>query len=125
MRDWFAGKKAPEATYSTWQWKLVGVSGVTIPANSYVILEVGTPDVGKVWQIYNARVDTKDNPLLGVGIEWSDMVVYRAWGFGSAVLEMPKGLDYKNGNYLRIHAINPNGGDLDVFVSFSGVEVLE
>jgi len=138
LPDWWYGRRLPEPTLVPLHFKLCAVgtwvdpaTGEEVPVTGTVWASVGTPEPGYVWQIHRVwAINKDDNSLIEVFLAWgstaSDVlgsVIHRARGYGNAVIEIPKGLDYVSGNYLQIGTIVFAPEGKKVYFNWNGIEI--
>lgn len=130
LPDWWIGARAPEATLGPWHVKLCISSEPTDPFTGWTWWTIGTPASGYVWQIHYVRVSIDASSLVKLALMWGSTdpgtpgdIIQVAYGYGSAELYIPKGLDYVSGNYLQVgvyiygdEARTPN-------VSINGIQI--
>ncbi len=123
LPDFWQGRRLPETTLSPYQWFLLGVAGGTLKAKTWGRLVVGTPEQGYAWIIYRVKVCTETNSLISVGIARAGTVYQRETGYGIVEINIPKGFDFRAGEYMEIHVYNYADFDINVLINFSGLVV--
>jgi hypothetical protein len=121
LKDWWYGARAPEPTLGPMHVKLAITAtgdlggGLTGEAN------LGTPEINQVWQIHHISVSINQNSLIWVYFKWYGWIIHSDYGYGKVDFFIPKGLDYRYGNYLVVGIQNFSDTTVNVRINVNGV----
>jgi len=123
LPDWWIGRRLPEPTLGPLHVKLAATATGTIPGTTTGTANFGTPPAEEVWQIHHVKVSIDHSSLIRVFLYWEGMIIQGVYGYGKVEISIPKGLDYRSGNYLIVEVYNYNPESVTVRIDVNGIVV--
>jgi len=121
LPDYWHGRRLPEPTLGPLHVKFAATAKGIILGKSTGGIDFGTPPAGEVWQIHNVKATIDRSSLIRVMLFWMELIIQAAHGYGTAELNIPKGLDYRQYNYLIVQVHNYNTLQVEARINVNGI----